>query len=69
MNKNVNELRSLPLNELNEELLSLRKEQLMLRTKRAFNSLDKTHHLGMLKKSIAQVKTIISQKTEMVNDK
>lgn len=66
--KNISELRSLPINELNEELLVLRKEQLMLRTKRAFGSLEKIDQMGKVKKAIAQVKTIISEKVGKVND-
>ncbi|MBN9231707.1 MAG: 50S ribosomal protein L29 [Legionella sp. 40-6] len=60
--KTVEELRNLSVEELNNELLSLRKEQLNLRLKRASGSLDKPHLITMTRKSVAQVKTILTEK-------
>ena len=60
--KNKDELRNLTIEELHTELLSLRKEQLNLRMKRASGSLDKPHLITMVRKSVAIVKTILTQK-------
>lgn len=60
--KTVKELRDLSVEELNNELLSLRKEQLNLRMKKASGSLDKTHLITKVRKSVAQVKTILTEK-------
>lgn len=60
--KNIDELRQLTISELNEELLSLRKEQFTLRMKRASGSLDKTHLITMVRKSVARVKTMLTEK-------
>ncbi|MFJ1268818.1 50S ribosomal protein L29 [Legionella lytica] len=60
--KTVQELRNLSVEELNDELLSLRKEQLNLRMKKASGSLDKTHLITMVRKAVAKVKTILTEK-------
>ncbi len=60
--KKIDELRSLSVDELQNELLSLRKEQLNLRMKKANGSLDKTHLITMVRKSVARVKTMLTEK-------
>ncbi|KTD70215.1 MULTISPECIES: 50S ribosomal protein L29 [Legionella] len=60
--KKIEELRSLSIEELQNELLSLRKEQLNLRMKKASGSLDKTHLITMVRKSVARVKTTLTEK-------
>ena len=60
--KKIDELRSLTVEELQNELLSLRKEQLNLRMKKASGSLDKTHLITMVRKSVAKVKTMLTEK-------
>lgn len=60
--KNVEELRGLSTEELQAELISLRKEQFTLRMKKANGSLDKTHLITMVRKTIARVKTIMTEK-------
>ncbi|MCW8397467.1 50S ribosomal protein L29 [Legionella sp. PATHC038] len=60
--KKIEELRSLSIEELQNELLSLRKEQLNLRMKKASGSLDKTHLITMVRKSVARVKTMLTEK-------
>lgn len=62
--KNTKELKSLTLDELQRELLSLRKEQFTLRMKKASGALDKTHFVTMVRKAIARVKTIMTEKAE-----
>lgn len=60
--KTIQELRKLSSKELQEELISLRKEQLNLRFKKASSSLDKTHLIGNVKKAIARIKTLMTEK-------
>ena len=60
--KKTAELRGLSIEELQNELLSLRKEQLNLRMKKASGSLDKTHLITLVRKSVARVKTMLTEK-------
>ena len=60
--KKIDELRNLTIDELQAELISLRKEQFNLRMKKASGSLDKTHLVTMVRKVIARVKTILTEK-------
>jgi large subunit ribosomal protein L29 len=60
--KKIDELRNLTVDELQTELLSLRKEQFNLRMKKASGSLDKTHLITMVRKSVAKVKTMLTEK-------
>ncbi len=60
--KTNEELRNLSINELETELLSLRKEQFNLRMKKASGSLDKTHLITMVRKLVARVKTMLTEK-------
>ena len=60
--KKIDELRSLSAEELQNELLSLRKEQFNLRMKKASGSLDKTHLITMMRKTVARVKTLLTEK-------
>lgn len=60
--KKIDELRNLNVEELQTELLSLRKEQFNLRMRKASGSLDKTHLITMVRKSVARVKTMLTEK-------
>ena len=60
--KKIDELRNLSADELQTELLALRKEQFSLRMKKASGSLDKTHLITMVRKSVARVKTMLTEK-------
>ncbi|KTD19186.1 50S ribosomal protein L29 [Legionella lansingensis] len=60
--KDINELRDLTPEELQAELLSLRKDQFNLRMKKANGSLDKTHLIRKVRRGIAKVKTIMTEK-------
>ncbi|AAU26434.1 TPA: 50S ribosomal protein L29 [Legionella pneumophila] len=60
--KKIDELRNMSVEELQNELLSLRKDQFNLRMKKASGSLDKTHLITMVRKSVAKVKTILTEK-------
>ena len=60
--KDTNELQKMTIDELQTELLSLRKDQFKLRMKKANGALDKTHFVALVRKSIARVKTIMTEK-------
>jgi len=50
--------------ELNEELLNLRKEQFNLRMQRGAGQLSKPHLFNTVRKDIARVKTILTEKKQ-----
>jgi large subunit ribosomal protein L29 len=50
--------------ELNEELLSLRKEQFNLRMQRGAGQLSKPHLFNIARKDIARIKTILAEKKQ-----
>ena len=60
--KSLAELRELSLDELNAEIVSLRKKQFNMRLKKVGGTLDKTHIVTQIRKSVAQVKTIMTEK-------
>lgn len=60
--KTNDELRKLSPEELNSELLSLRREQFNQRMKKANGSLDKTHVVEQVRRAVARVKTIMTEK-------
>ena len=55
------DLRSKSVDELNEELVALRREQFNLRMQQATGEHPHHHEHGRVKKDIARVKTIISE--------
>jgi large subunit ribosomal protein L29 len=58
---NANDLRGMSLEDLDKELLSLRREQFNLRMQRATGQLARPHEYGRVKKDIARVKTILGE--------
>ena len=60
--KIIGELKQMTLDDLKAKLLSLRKEQFNLRMKKASGALDKTHVIKIVRRNIARVKTVISEK-------
>lgn len=58
----VNELRGKSVDELQQVLLQLRKDQFNYRMQKSTGQLGQSHLLGAVKKDIARVKTLISQK-------
>ena len=60
--KDTKELNNMTIDELQTELLSLRKDQFTLRMKKASGSLDKTHHVTAVRRAVARVKTIMTEK-------
>ena len=56
---NAADLRSKSVEELNDELVALRREQFNLRMQHATGELTKNHEHGRVRKDIARVKTIL----------
>ena len=57
----ANDLRGMSTEDLDKELLSLRREQFNLRMQRATGELARPHEYGRVKKDIARVKTILGE--------
>jgi large subunit ribosomal protein L29 len=57
----VNDMRGMSQEDLNKELLNLRREQFSLRMQRATGQLARPHEYGRVKKDIARVKTILGE--------
>lgn len=57
------ELREKNVDELNEELIRLRKEQFAMRMQRASEQLPQTHLITETRRDIARVKTLIREKS------
>lgn len=60
---NTKEMRAKSPDDLNKELLELRKAQFSLRMQVATQQLTKTTELGRVKREIAQIKTILTEKS------
>ena len=58
---NTTDLRSKSADELNEELVALRREQFNLRMQQATGELAQVHQHGRVRKDIARVKTVLSE--------
>ncbi|MFY7697639.1 MAG: 50S ribosomal protein L29 [Legionella sp.] len=63
----MKEFIEMTLEDLHAKLFELRKEQFTLRLKKANGALDKTHLITKLRKDVARVKTVISQKAGSKN--
>ncbi|MBI3715011.1 MAG: 50S ribosomal protein L29 [Betaproteobacteria bacterium] len=59
---NTKEMRGKTAEDLNTELLALRKEQFSMRMNIATQQLTKTSELGRVKRQIARIKTILTEK-------
>jgi large subunit ribosomal protein L29 len=58
---NAADLRTKSVDELNEELIALRREQFNLRMQQATGELAQVHQHGRVKKDIARVKTVLNE--------
>ncbi|WP_330925178.1 50S ribosomal protein L29 [Candidatus Sororendozoicomonas aggregata] len=56
------ELREKNVEQLNEELLSLLREQFQYRMQKATDQLNQSHLLKQVKRDIARVKTVLNEK-------
>jgi large subunit ribosomal protein L29 len=57
----LNELRKLSAQELNDQLAELRREQFNLRMQKGAGAQTHTHHFQRVKREIAQIKTLLGQ--------
>jgi len=64
---NASELREKSVEELQTELLELRKEQFNLRMQKATGQSTQTHTLKNVRRDIARVKTVLNQKAQAVS--
>ncbi|RUO39292.1 50S ribosomal protein L29 [Aliidiomarina taiwanensis] len=58
----ASELKAKSVDELNQELLSLLREQFNLRMQTATGQLNQTHLLKQVRRNIARVKTVLNEK-------
>ena len=59
----IQELREMSPEELNKELLALRREQFNLRVQRATSQMPKPHNFSRVRKTIARIKTLMNEQT------
>ena len=64
-NKYVNELKGKTVAELNEELVSAKKELFNLRFQNATSQLDNTSRIKEVRRNIARIQTVITEKSMM----
>ena len=60
--KEINQVRGLSVEKLEEKLQELKKDLFMLRMQHATNQLDNPMQIAAVKKDIARIKTIIREK-------
>ncbi|QQP88326.1 50S ribosomal protein L29 [Skermanella mucosa] len=56
------DLRAKTADELNDQLLTLKKEQFNLRFRRASGQLENTARVGQVRRDIARIKTILGER-------
>ena len=64
-NKYVEDLKSKTAAELNEELVAAKKELFNLRFQNATNQLDNTSRIKEVRKNIARIQTVITEKSKL----
>ena len=65
INKYVEDLRAKSATELNEELVAAKKELFNLRFQNATNQLDNTARITEVRKNIARIQTVITEKEKV----
>ena len=65
----ASELRKKSVEELNEELLELRREQFNLRMQQATGELAQNHQHSRVRKDIARIKTVLNELKREAGDK
>ena len=66
-NNYVEELKAKTAAELNEELVAAKKELFNLRFQNATNQLDNTSRIKEVRKNIARIQTVITEKARVAN--
>ena len=64
-NKYVEDLKAKTAAELNEELVAAKKELFNLRFRNATNQLDNTSRIKEVRRNIARIQTVITEKSKM----
>jgi large subunit ribosomal protein L29 len=59
----IDDVRKMTPDQLQDELLSLKKEQFNLRFQGATGQLEKTHRVNEIRKDIARIKTVLRGKS------
>ncbi len=59
----IDEIRGMTADQLQEQLLNLKKEQFNLRFQVATGQLEKSHRVNEVRKDIARIKTVLRSKT------
>jgi len=59
----IDEVRKMTPDQLQDNLLSLKKEQFNLRFQAATGQMEKTHRVNEIRKDIARIKTVLRGKT------
>ena len=67
INKYVEDLKAKTSAELNEELVAAKKELFNLRFQNATNQLDNTSRIKEVRKNIARIQTVITEKAKVAN--
>lgn len=67
INKYVEDLKIKSATELNEELVAAKKELFNLRFQNATNQLENTSRIKEVRKNIARIQTVISEKAKASN--
>jgi len=65
INKYVEDLKAKSAAELNEELVAAKKELFNLRFQNATNQLDNTSRIKEVRKNIARIQTVITEKSKL----
>ena len=60
----VSEMKEKNVEELNEELLNLKREHFTLRMQKGSGQLEQSHRLKEVRRDVARIKTIITQKAD-----
>ena len=58
----IEDVRGMTPDQLNDELVSLKKEQFNLRFQKATGQIEKTHRVDQVRKDIARIKTVLRGK-------
>jgi large subunit ribosomal protein L29 len=56
--------RNMSVEDLNKELIDLRREQFNLRMQQGAGNMPKVHRFGAVRKDIARIKTVLTEKTQ-----
>ena len=65
---NAADLRKKSVDELNDELVALRREQFNLRMQQATGEMAQVHQHGRVKKDIARVKTVLNELSRVAGE-